>query len=699
MKRPWAVWSAFAVSVALLLAVMGWFSGLVVQLDRQGKAALAEAAFQENVRLALWRMDSALASLVGLENARPSSSYGALFRLEREALARPPAPDEPETGSSPFVLLHFEIDAEGRPISALTLKEEDDESWRPDDAKGEKLAGMSGRLAALRTILAERAPAALIAYDENRRRVMNVRRAAPSSNDERVAEVERRETRIPLHQESADSHVPAEPAALPAASTRNIVGPDTLASELSGAARETIIPLHPESQALQSRADQEVQQQLNVNELMARQLVSESNIQMMNKADLQQTNQWSSPPETATTTAETTAASTGEAEPEAANQAVAGQKSEKRRTATTIRQVVEDQRKMRVELLRPCWVDNDLFLVRGVADERSAWIQGALLDWSALEIMLLDLVRDLLPRAVLQAAVADTENDRAHLLAALPIRLSPGPTPTVPGSLDPLLRLSLGIAWGCVLLAALAVGLVLGGAISLGNRRGAFVSAVTHELRTPLTTFRMYTEMLNAGMVTQEEKRRHYLATLHREAERLGNLVENVLSYAQLEKKKNQKTLGSFTPADLLDRFRDRLSDRARQAGLHLVVEVAAEAQNRHIRADISAVERILFNLVDNAAKYSANPTKPEIRLSVAEAPRRVVIRVRDYGPGIRADFRGKLFKAFSKSAEEAAGSAPGVGLGLNICRRLARQMGGDLVFDRHVLDGAGFRLSLPVVR
>src|SRR5439155_15089133 len=118
-----------------------------------------------------------------------------------------------------------------------------------------------------------------------------------------------------------------------------------------------------------------------------------------------------------------------------------------------------------------------------------------------------------------------------------PVKLNPGETIPLDAAegLTPV-RVSLSIAWLCALLAAGAVAALLLGAVRLSERRGAFVSAVTHELRTPLTTFRMYAEMLAGGMVPDEARRRHYLETLRIEADRLSHLVENVLSYARLER-------------------------------------------------------------------------------------------------------------------------------------------------------------------
>ena len=71
-------------------------------------------------------------------------------------------------------------------------------------------------------------------------------------------------------------------------------------------------------------------------------------------------------------------------------------------------------------------------------------------------------------------------------------------------------------------------------------------------------------------------------------------------------------------------------------------------------------------------------------------------IAVADHGPGLSAAVRRRLFRSFSKSAEEAAASAPGIGLGLALSRRLARDMGGDLRLDENAVGGARFILSLP---
>ncbi|MCX5677204.1 MAG: ATP-binding protein, partial [Planctomycetota bacterium] len=116
------------------------------------------------------------------------------------------------------------------------------------------------------------------------------------------------------------------------------------------------------------------------------------------------------------------------------------------------------------------------------------------------------------------------------------------------------------------------------------------------------------------------------------------------------------------------------------------------------VRADPSAVEQILFNLVDNACKYAAGAADKRIHLVARAAGDRAALEVCDHGPGLSARDARRLFRPFSKSARDAAHSAPGVGLGLALSRRLAREMGGDLVLIPRPADGACFAVSLPRV-
>jgi signal transduction histidine kinase len=229
----------------------------------------------------------------------------------------------------------------------------------------------------------------------------------------------------------------------------------------------------------------------------------------------------------------------------------------------------------------------------------------------------------------------------------------------------------------------------------LSERRGTFVSAVTHELRTPLTTFRLYTEMLDEGMVPNPDTQRDYLKTLRAEADRLGHLVENVLAFARLERGSAGDRREALPPAEMLKQIVPRLKLRATQAGMDLVVSPCD--CHEPIRADLSVVDQILSNLIDNAIKYAGCAADRRIHLDFAPVGRWLTLVVRDHGPGLPPRAIRRLFRPFSKSAHDAAQSAPGVGLGLALSRRLARALGGDLRLQANGPMGAWFALTIPL--
>ena len=161
---------------------------------------------------------------------------------------------------------------------------------------------------------------------------------------------------------------------------------------------------------------------------------------------------------------------------------------------------------------------------------------------------------------------------------------------------------------------------------------------------------------------------------------------------------------GSTVTVDaLIQRVRERLDQRVNQAGMELVIAPRTEASLR-VSVDIGLMEQVLFNLVDNACKYagpavSDNPEARWLHLETEGLPgRHVAICLRDHGPGVAAELRRRLFQPFSKSAEQAAHSAPGVGLGLSLCRQLVRSQGGELVLESSDERGSVFAIRLTRV-
>ena len=279
-------------------------------------------------------------------------------------------------------------------------------------------------------------------------------------------------------------------------------------------------------------------------------------------------------------------------------------------------------------------------------------------------------------------------------LLSLPWELVPGQPIVLAASSSPL-PLLLGLAWSGAVVGLLAAALLLRGVLQLSERRAAFVSSVTHELRTPLTTFSLYSEMLADGMVAEPAKQQEYLRTLHRESGRLAHLVENVLAYSRLERGSARARVEDIRFDVLLDRVLSRPRERAAAVGAIMNTRCSDEAAV--LRTDAGAVEQILFNLVDNAAKYAPPRRGGEPwELTTGCDSRTCWIDFRDHGSGIGKREQGRLFRPFHKSAQDAANTKPGVGLGLALSRRLARALGGDLVLRESGPQGSTFRLTLP---
>ncbi len=358
--------------------------------------------------------------------------------------------------------------------------------------------------------------------------------------------------------------------------------------------------------------------------------------------------------------------------------------------------------------LVPLWVDGDdqdrdareavLLLVRRVQTSGSDALQGVVVDWSVMSARLLGQVRDLFPSASLEPVRAEDAPDAAggRDMAMLPARLVTGsaPAPAVPRLTAA--RATLGLGWLAMIVALTSAGLTLQRSVEFGQRRERFVSAVTHELRTPLTTFRMYAGMLADGTVDDDERRASYLETLRSEASRLSSTVENVLTYARLERgsgpvaRREDVTVGA-----LLERAADSLRRRATETGASLEI-VPGPAAVARVTTDVDAVQQILDNLVDNACKYAGGISPPSIRIDAVAGDGRVRIRVQDDGPGVPSGDARSIFAPFDRGRQAESGETTGVGLGLAISRGLARDLGGDLRLESPGNGGATFVLELP---
>lgn len=344
------------------------------------------------------------------------------------------------------------------------------------------------------------------------------------------------------------------------------------------------------------------------------------------------------------------------------------------------------------------WIGDQLVLARKVrwTMSDSIVVECRILDWPQWNQLLTSQIADsfpdarLIPRRASSSATGDSSTAPEWQMVSLPIGFEPHVI-----AADNEWSPSLVVAWLMLGLAAFAVSWLLWQTQSLSERRAAFVSAVTHELRTPLTTFRLYTEMLSDGLVPDPQHQQTYFHTLAREANRLTHLVENVLSFARLERGRTTARNESLTVGALLERCEPRLAQRVAETSLKWVCDVEDSVRDVVLLTNVTAIEQVLFNLVDNACKYATESIDPRLLLTARRDGEGVLIMLRDFGPGLSESARKTLFAAFEKSSAHAAETAPGIGLGLSLSRRLARDLGGDLRCVPGVSPGVLFELRL----
>ena len=336
---------------------------------------------------------------------------------------------------------------------------------------------------------------------------------------------------------------------------------------------------------------------------------------------------------------------------------------------------------------------DQLTLLRRVQRGPRRFIQQITLDPARVATELAGALGPDLPHASLRLLVNDSDAPPQLRVAALPFYLDPGPLPASITSRGGLARV-LVLGWTIVLTAVALAVLAALALLRLDRRRAAFVAAVTHEMRTPLTTFRLYTDLLADGAVTDPADQQTYFRTLRAQSVRLASLVNNVLTFARLERR--QRIALETTPvAALMERCLPHLQDRAALDEMS-VAWTPGDAADHPVQAAPALVEQILFNLVDNAGKYGQNEAHPTLDLTARADATHVHLTLRDHGPGLHESV-GDLFKPFVRTPQREADASPGVGLGLALSRRMARAMGGELGVAS--LDtgevGAGFVLSL----
>jgi len=224
--------------------------------------------------------------------------------------------------------------------------------------------------------------------------------------------------------------------------------------------------------------------------------------------------------------------------------------------------------------------------------------------------------------------------------------------------------------------------------------RRDFVANVSHELRTPLSILRGYIEtLLDSPEISREEFSR-ILGVMERHSKRLDLLAEDLLTLAQLESANPNLQLGNV---DLSNLFREVIRDWEKKlASKQLSVIVDLPPGLPTLRADRARLQEALYNLLDNAVKYSRE--HGEIRLMARQRDEEIVLSVSDSGIGIGKEDLPRIFERFYRADKaRTAENIRGTGLGLAIVKHVAQLHGGHVEAESELGKGTTIRVVLPV--
>ena len=223
----------------------------------------------------------------------------------------------------------------------------------------------------------------------------------------------------------------------------------------------------------------------------------------------------------------------------------------------------------------------------------------------------------------------------------------------------------------------------------IARMRTDFVSGVSHELRTPLAQIRMFTETLLLGRVRNEAEERRSLEIVAREAQRLAQLVENVLLFSQGERGRpeilREPARLAVLVTDVVDSFAPLAASRRASVRVDLDERVSASV-------DAGAIRQVLLNLLDNAVKYG--PAGQVVRVALRFDHGQARLTVEDDGPGVDPTQAERIWQPFHRLANSASATG-GAGIGLAIVKQLVELHGGAVRVEPGS-PGARFVVELP---
>lgn len=227
----------------------------------------------------------------------------------------------------------------------------------------------------------------------------------------------------------------------------------------------------------------------------------------------------------------------------------------------------------------------------------------------------------------------------------------------------------------------------------LADIKNDFINNMTHELKTPVSTISLACEMLQDRSVqTMPSMFDRYLKIIQDENRRLGQQVERVLQTAQLEKGEVKLRLGLVNIHEVIEKALNNIGVQIEQKGG--TVDLELEADEPMIEADEIHLTNVVFNLLDNANKYS--PEKPDISIETRNTEAGLVVRISDRGVGMSRESLKYIFDKFYRVPTGNLHDVKGFGLGLSYVKKMVEEHHGSIRVESQLGKGSTFEIVLP---
>ena len=226
----------------------------------------------------------------------------------------------------------------------------------------------------------------------------------------------------------------------------------------------------------------------------------------------------------------------------------------------------------------------------------------------------------------------------------------------------------------------------------LAALKNEFISNITHELKTPIATVGVAIEALkNFNAADNPQRTKEYLDISHNELQRLSLLVDKVLKLSMFEKQEVELKYETLNLKAVIDEVTDSLK---LQFEKHQASVIVNQAGNVMLQGDKLHLLSVVFNLLDNALKYSKE--KPVIKIDLQEKDDTILLTITDNGIGIPKGYKDKVFGKFFRIPHGDTHNAKGYGLGLSYVAQVIQKHKGTIVVESQPGIGTTFTITLP---